>query len=151
MNEFDTSLSMLLHKTLDSVMPEFRALFARFDLTDQQWRVLRVLWESKKITSADLSARTLLPSPSLVGIIDRLEKKELVNRVRSVKDRRIVYVVASQKGRELETQVSPHVAAINERLERTVAPEEWLQLKELLLKVCDGMNNPETQKTPING
>ena len=85
---FDQSLPMILHRTLDAVMPDYRELFARYNLTEQQWRVLRVLWSSKKVTSVELSNRTLIPAPSLVGVRDRLEKKGLVTRVRSEEDRR---------------------------------------------------------------
>ena len=37
---FDQSLPMILHRTLDAVMPDYRELFARYNLTEQQWRVL---------------------------------------------------------------------------------------------------------------
>ena len=61
---FDNSLPMILHCTLDAAMPDYRELFARYNLTEQQWRVL---WSSKKVTSVELSSRTLIPAPSLVG------------------------------------------------------------------------------------
>jgi len=41
---FRRSLPMLLNYTLDGIMPAYRTLFAQFDLTEQQWRILRVLW-----------------------------------------------------------------------------------------------------------
>jgi DNA-binding MarR family transcriptional regulator len=45
MEEFSRSLPMLLYRTLDAVMPRFRRIFNEFGLTEQQWRVLRVLWQ----------------------------------------------------------------------------------------------------------
>jgi len=74
--DFTTSLPMLLNRSLDAIMPPYRDLFQEFGVTEQQWRVLRVLWEQKHLTSAQISILTLLPSPSLVGILDRLEKKK---------------------------------------------------------------------------
>ena len=132
---FDNSLPMILNRSLDAVMPAFRELFARYDLTDQQWRVLRVLWASEKVTSAELSKRTLLPGPSLVGIIDRLEKRDLVTRVRSVVDRRVVYVLATAKGRALNLEVSPHVDAINARVSGAVSEEEWQAMEHTLARI----------------
>ena len=111
---FDNSLPMILHRTLDATMPDYRELFARYNLTEQQWRVLRVLWSSKKVTSVELSNRTLIPAPSLVGVIDRLTRKELVTRVRSVEDRRAVFVIATAKGQALEEEVSPQVSQIDQ-------------------------------------
>lgn len=136
---------MILHRTLDGVMPNFRDLFARYNLTEQQWRVLRVLWSSKKVTSAELSIRTLLPAPSLVGIIDRLEKKELVARVRSVEDRRVVYVVATAQGRALEEEVTPQVTKIDENLRSRVTPEEWRAMEETLARIAGQPNQPEVK------
>ena len=135
---FDKPLPMILHRTLDAAMPDYRELFARYNLTEQQWRVLRVLWSSKRVTSVELSNRTLIPAPSLVGVIDRLEKKDLVTRVRSVEDRRAVFVVATAQGRALEEEVSPQVAEIDQRLRACVTADEWHVMEQVLEKISAG-------------
>ena len=55
MPKFIDSLPMLLSRALDKVMPNYRGLFQAYDLTDQQWRVLRALWDQKHLTSAEIS------------------------------------------------------------------------------------------------
>jgi len=139
MLSFDDSLPMILHRALDAAMPPYRELFKRFDLTEQQWRVLRVLWSSERVTSAELAERTLLLQPSLVGIIDRLEKKELVSRIRSVTDRRVVYVVASSKGRALQEKVLPEVELIHARLRRAVSETQWAAMQDTLDQISTTM------------
>lgn len=146
MPDFDRSLPMLLNHALDAIMPAYRELFARFDLTDQQWRVLRVLWSSGKVTSVQLSQRTLLVAPSLVRILDRMEKKGLVSRVRSTSDRRVVYVVATAAGRALEAKVTPDVDIIQARTRAALSEKEWSQLENTLEKIrrsaiADSINN----------
>jgi len=148
---FDNSLPMLLHRTLDGIMPEYRELFARYNLTEQQWRILRVLWSSKKVTSAELASRTLLPAPSLVGIIDRLEKKNLVSRLRSAEDRRVVYILATHQGRELEQEVSPQVKQIDDNLRACVSVEEWHGMETVLSKILSNMAHHEDTLTAIAG
>lgn len=143
MLSFDDSLPMILHRSLDAVMPPYRELFKRFDLTEQQWRVLRVLWSSERVTSAELAERTLLLQPSLVGIIDRLEKKGLVSRVRSVTDRRVVYVVASTKGRSLQKKVLPEVELIDKRLRGAVSDDEWKVMQQTLVQISEAMNEDD--------
>ena len=86
--QFSQSLPMVLYRTLDAVMPRFRKIFNEFGLTEQQWRVLRVLWDEEALTFNRLAALTLIPPPSLVGIVDRMERAELVTRQRSEADRR---------------------------------------------------------------
>ena len=151
MTSFDRSLPMILHRTLDAVMPEFRELFSAYNLTEQQWRVLRVLWISNKVTTAELASRTLLPSPSLVGIIDRLEKKNLVTRIRSEEDRRVVYVTATQEGRALEAEVTPRVADIDKSLRSCITQQEWLEMETTLAKIAAHTQTHDTNtQTPMS-
>ncbi len=146
MTSFDRSLPMILHRTLDAVMPEYRELFARFDLTEQQWRIMRVLWTSKKVTSATLSSKTLLPAPSLVGIVDRLEKKGFVSRVRSVEDRRVVFIIATAEGRALEQEVTPLVAEIDARLRASVSAKDWTRMEQTLTQIATAVDAPADQQ-----
>lgn len=139
MDNFDHSLPMILNRALDSVMPPYRELFARYGLTEQQWRILRVVWTNDKVKSVDLSSRTLLAAASLVGIIDRLEKKGLVSRVRSTTDRRAVYIIATAKSRKLEAEVSPQVAEIQSKVHSTVSEKEWITMEKTLLKISNSV------------
>ena len=132
---FDRSLPMILNRALDAIMPPYRDLCSRYDLTEQQWRVLRVVWSSDKYKSVDLASHTLLATASLVGILDRLEKKGLVSRVRSTTDRRAVYIVATAKSRKLEKEVSPQVTAIHEHLRSSVSAEEWQLMESILTRI----------------
>jgi len=150
MASFENTLPMMLHRTLDAVMPQYRELFKRFDLTEQQWRVLRVLWSSDRVSSADLAERTLLLQPSLVGIIDRLERKDLVTRVRSVDDRRVVYIVATAKSRALQDKVIPETERIHEQLQAAVSKEEWAAMEATIAKITRAALS-EAHKDVANG
>ena len=141
---------MILNRALDAVMPPYRELFARFDLTEQQWRILRVLWTHEKVVSVDLASRTLLATASLVGIIDRLEKKGLVARVRSTTDRRAIYITATAKGRELEATVSPKVEAIQSRIRATVSDREWKAMEKTLLKIAGALDDNDAGVRPLD-
>ena len=124
-DQFTRSLPMMLYRTLDAIMPRFRRIFSEFDLTEQQWRVLRVLWESGRSTIGELSEVTLLPAPSLVGIVDRLEQRGLVARRRSEEDRRKVFVLVTAEGAELEAQIMPLVASAYADLKQSVDVDTW--------------------------
>ena len=128
--QFSHSLPMALYRTLDAVMPRFRKIFNEFGLTEQQWRVLRVLWDEQAMTLNRLAALTLIPAPSLVGIVDRLERDQLVNRQRSEADRRKVNVVLTSQGSALEGDIMPRVASAYVELKQTVDPETWERVLE---------------------
>jgi homoprotocatechuate degradation regulator HpaR len=149
MAEFDHTLPMILYRTLDAVMPVYRDLFARYDLTEQQWRVLRVIWMEGRSTAAELSERTLLSAPSLVGIIDRLAKKQLVMRVRSVSDRREIHVIATNRGKTLQEEVIPQVETIQARLRNAVSVREWAAMEKTLEKIAQSMNSAVAEEDAL--
>ena len=126
--DFGRSLPMMLYRALDAVMPRFRKIFNEFGLTEQQWRVLRVLWEHQDIAFHELAEATLIPAPSLVGVIDRLGNSGLVERRRSESDRRKVSVLATRKGKALEGKVRPRVEEAYAELRGAISKKEWDQL-----------------------
>ena len=126
--EFSQSLPMMLYRALDAVMPRFRRIFNEFGLTEQQWRVLRVLWEHDAIAFRTLADATLIPAPSLVGVVDRLAKQGLVVRRRSETDRRNVFVRATDEGRALHRKVRPRVDEAYADLRGSIDAEVWQQL-----------------------
>ena len=143
MPKFLDSLPMILSRSIDGIMPVYRTLFQEHAITDQQWRVMRALWEQKHLTSKQISEITLLPSPSLVGILDRLEKKRFIGRLRSVKDRRLVYIVPTQAGRELQELMLPKIEEIHDSFMKKVTPEEWGELNRILDKLNEYKTSSE--------
>jgi len=125
MQQFSQSLPIMLYRALDAIMPRFRRIFSDFGLTEQQWRVLRVLWEFDEIAFKELSVLTLIPAPSLVGIVDRLIKSGFVERRRSDKDRRKVFVFATPKGQDLRQQLMPRVQDTYLELKHSVDAKVW--------------------------
>ena len=118
-------------------MPRFRRIFNEFGLTEQQWRVLRVLVDENELALRELAELTLIPAPSLVGVVDRLRKSGLIERRRSASDRRVVFVVATENGRALQRQLMPLVAAAYAELMRSLAPREWIRLIEVLDRISE--------------
>ena len=137
MDKFKKSLPMMLHRTLDAVIPRYRAVFKEHGVSEQQWRILRVLWEVKTCNTAELAAATLLPSPSLVGIIDRMIKKELVVRERSSKDRRIVHISLTETGLELQQQLMPQIDDLYKTMMSQCDEDAWQTMMTTLQTIID--------------
>jgi len=147
---FSRSLPMMLYRALDAVMPRFRLIFNEFGLTEQQWRVLRVLWEEEEIAFRSLSDITLIPAPSLVGVIDRLAKQGLVGRHRSEKDRRNVFVYATDEGKELHRRVRPRVDAAYAELRGSIDERDWNQLIDGLERIASLEANGPGERPAVN-
>ncbi len=136
-DKFDNSLPMMLHRTLDTIIPHYRKVFKEHGISEQQWRILRVLWEVNESTSAELAKRTLLPSPSMVGIIDRMSAKQLVTRQRSSQDRRIVNVSITEKGQALEALLLPKIDAIYEQMMSRCDSASWQTMIDTMQVIID--------------
>ena len=126
--QFSRSLPMLLYRAIDVLMPRFRRIFKEFGLTEQQWRVLRVLWEIEEISHKDLAELTLISPPSLVGVLDRLCAMELIERRRSAIDRRNVLLTTTQQGRDLRDQIMPAVQQTYFELRDSIDDDVWRNL-----------------------
>ena len=133
--DFSRSLPIMLYRALDGILPKFRCIFNDYDLTEQQWRILRVLWEHEKIALGKLAEVTLIPPPSLVGIVDRLLAANLIKRDRSDYDRRVVFILATQKGKDLESKVMPRVNDIYNEIRESFTHDQWSQLVGSLEKI----------------
>ena len=99
-------------------------------LTSPQLWAIKVIAEGAPIKVSELANRMYLHPATVVGILDRLEGRELVKRTRSKEDRRVVEIDLTQQGRELLTQ-SPEVAQglLVKGLE-TLPKEKLFQLDE---------------------
>ena len=99
-------------------------------LTSPQLWAIKVIAEGAPIKVSELARRMYLHPATVVGILDRLETRELVFRTRSKEDRRVVEIELTEQGRELLTQ-SPEVAQglLVKGLE-TLPKEKLFQLDE---------------------
>ena len=146
MQSFDHSLPMRLYRALNAVMPRFRALFTAHGLTEPQWRVLRVLWEREEVPFRELAALTLLPAPSLVGVVDRLQNAGLVVRRRPPSDRRQALVRATPRGRALEEDVMPAVERIYVELRESLDADTYAGLVAGLDALAANATAPRTSR-----
>jgi len=73
----------------------------QFGLTGPQSAVLRILVKKGPISSAELSRKLYVTPANITGIIDRLEKKGLVERTRKDGDRRIALITLTESGMNL--------------------------------------------------
>src|SRR5690625_7896902 len=62
----------------ESLMKHFRPLIRAFDLTDQQWRVLRIVYEEQAIEPRILCEQCQIVSASMAGVLTRMEESDLI-------------------------------------------------------------------------
>jgi homoprotocatechuate degradation regulator HpaR len=104
--KFDQSLPMALLRARETAMAFFRPMLHGHGLTEQQWRVIRVLQEYGDLEFHELSRIACIQPPSLTGILTRLERPSLVRRTRSAVDQRRLHVMLTRAGRRRFVLVS---------------------------------------------
>ncbi|MFS0787417.1 MarR family transcriptional regulator [Shouchella sp. 1P09AA] len=94
-----------LRKVADLVRQKGREILTHFPITPPQFVALQWLNEYGDMTIGELSDRMHLACSTTTDLIDRMEKNELVTRVRDESDRRVVRIHLKQKGQEIILEV----------------------------------------------
>jgi DNA-binding MarR family transcriptional regulator len=110
--------------------------FARWDLTAQQYNVLRLLESAVDgaMPTLSLASRLISKSPDITRMIDRLEKQGWIRRERSDADRRTVMVSITDSGRELLEKISQPLRQCHQEQLGHLTNGELELLTELLCK-----------------
>lgn len=82
-------------------MAPIRKMLLKAGITEQQWRVLRVLSEDGSVDAGSLARRAGLMSPSLTRIIQSMETNGLVTRQPDAQDRRRQHIAITQRGQAI--------------------------------------------------
>ena len=116
--------------------------FREFDITSQQYNVLRILrgQHPDPIKVSDIAERMLDKNSNTSRLIDKLLAKKLVDRKSCPNDRRAVDVVITEQGLELLKNLDPEIDAWESTL-HVLTPEEADLINSLLDKIRSSKNN----------
>lgn len=106
------NLPQLLLQAREALMAQFRPILNEHGVTEQQWRIIRALLTHGPLEPRQLCELCQISSPSIVGVLLRLEEAGLVDRERMADDQRRVRVSVTARSRQLGRRMIP---AIEER------------------------------------
>jgi homoprotocatechuate degradation regulator HpaR len=106
--EFDEVLPNLLLDVREAFLADFRSVFRQFGVTDQQFRVLNILYLSGDLEIGKLARRGRIVAPSMTGILNRMSEAGWVVRKVS-KGQRWGRVSLTAEGRRLIKRLMPPV------------------------------------------
>ena len=118
LRDFEHSLPMALLRAREAAMGRFRPMLRSHGLTEQQWRVVRVLAEKPGIDAGSLAKRSYLLAPSLTRILQHLENRRLIRRDADESDQRRSVFSLTGKGRRLFDAVAPDSELLYRDIER---------------------------------
>lgn len=131
-----------LLRTGDQFSIRIGRLFREHGLTTSQYNVLRILrGEGNPLPSLEIASRMVQVVPAITGLIDRLEKQELITRQRCTKDRRVVYIDITDKAIGILNQVDEPLVELHRKLSGHLSQNELKELSRLLEKLRESVTD----------
>ena len=126
------SINIGLIQAREALMTQFRPILNQANITDQQWRIIRLLAENGTLDFQDLANKACILRPSLTGILTRLEKAGMAVRLKPSNDQRRVFLKLTQEGEKLYQSIGEKVDERYDAIENVFSKEKLEKLKELL-------------------
>jgi DNA-binding MarR family transcriptional regulator len=129
-----------VQRTANALAQRIAELLRSHDLTPAQYNVLRILRGAGHdgLNASDIGGRMISRDPDVTRLVDRLEKRGLVERWRCSEDRRVVWTRLAPAGRELIDPLDAPLNALHRDMLSHMVPERLQLLVELLEEARDG-------------
>ena len=141
------NLPLLLLQARERVIANFRPALNAAGVTEQQWRVVRALLEFGTLEPRQMVSLCAISSPSLAGVLSRMDEMGLVRRVRPDHDQRRVQVSLTAKSRALARRLAPQIEAIYADIEKRIGhrftQDFYRTLDELITLLDEAEPEPE--------
>jgi DNA-binding MarR family transcriptional regulator len=131
----DESAAYLMRQIITCMAGQIDEALEPRDLTSAQWVPLLKLHMWQASTVAELARECKLDAGAMTRLLDRLEAKGLVARVRSSEDRRVVNLELTREGREAAKQIPAVLCKVQNAFLEGLSVAEWQQLKDLLRRI----------------
>lgn len=135
MRSTDRSLPIALLRARETVMLPIREMLSRSNISEQKWRVLRVVSESGPMDQTLIAKRACLLLPSLTRIIKAMEHDGLLVRTPGSDDKRKSMVTITAEGQAI---IDTHAVESNllfQNLQKEFGREDMRTLLDLLEKL----------------
>jgi homoprotocatechuate degradation regulator HpaR len=126
------NLPQLLLQSREALMQRFRPMLNEHGVTEQQWRILRALLEEGELEPRQLCERCLISSPSIAGVLMRMEEAGLIERERMEHDQRRVKVTLTARAKKLGKSMTPAIELQYAELEKMVGVQPLQQVYDVL-------------------
>ncbi|PIT58000.1 homoprotocatechuate degradation operon regulator, HpaR [Snodgrassella alvi] len=142
-----SSLNIVLIQTREALLSHFRPMLNDIGITDQQWRIIRLLAENGIMDFQELAKQACILRPSLTGILTRLEKLGYAVRLKPSNDQRRVFLKLTPVGEKLYKDFCVAVDARYKVLEQRFTQEKLQQLGKLLKEFTNIAVDEEEKET----
>lgn len=122
-------------------MARIRPMLRAHGLSEQQWRILRLLATEQELEITQLAELAYMHMPSVSRILVTMHKDGLILRRTAEHDARRSLVAISDKGLALIEEVAPDAIALAQNSERRYGADRMARLKRLLGELEEALSN----------
>lgn len=126
---------VVLARTMDAISDRVKEDLRRHQLNSTEFGVLSVLYKRGDTPLQQIGDQILITSGSVTYVIDKLEKRGLIERIACPTDRRVTYASLTEDGKALMDVVYPQHIEIFKDIYGPLSDEETEQLISLLKRV----------------
>lgn len=137
------TLPIALLRAREAVMERFRPILSAHDVTEQQWRVMRVLQEAGETDATRLSEMACVLPPSLTRMLRTLEARGFVALGKSPDDARRAVIRLTQDGQTFIQRLTPESAAVYAVIEARLGRKRIQHLLDEIEFLMDALAEPE--------
>jgi len=140
--EFNIQESLGFHFTSITVFIKrsIEQLLKPYNLTHLQFSILMNLYKNNVSTQKEMLKNTYGDEASITRVLDRLEAKGYIKRVRSEEDKRKKKLILTDEGTELMTKIIKYTGYINKELSKELNEDEEKEFLRLLQKVHNSLD-----------
>ncbi|CAN7214722.1 MarR family winged helix-turn-helix transcriptional regulator [Rossellomorea sp. LjRoot5] len=136
----DESIGLYTSHTVKNIIRFLTLHLKEFDVTPEQWTVLKRLAEQDGISQKELAMRSEKDQPTLTRILDILERKKLIYKEKNSEDRRSFLISITEKGMKAKEELSPFIENLYEdTILKGISEEELEVYKSVLSQINANM------------
>ncbi|WP_066186765.1 MULTISPECIES: MarR family winged helix-turn-helix transcriptional regulator [Gracilibacillus] len=128
-------INFLLSVSQHKVFTYFRTCLEEYNLTPAQYGVLNCLWTEGKISPKRIGELLYLEAPTVSGILDKMQKRELIERKVDSHNRRHVVVNSTEKAEQIRHVVEKITLEMDKTVLQNLSDQEKNVLKAGLLQI----------------
>jgi len=117
------NLPLLLLQAREQVIARFRPILNGHGITEQQWRIVRALIDTGPLEPREIGEICRISSPSLAGVLSRMEELGYIKRKRLDHDQRRLRVSLTARSRALAARMAPLIDATYRHIETVIGVE----------------------------
>lgn len=135
-------ISILIKKSAVRFDKLSNQILTPYDLTSSQFKILMVLYNApgESVRQTDIETKFSLTNPTVTGLVQKLEAKDLVKRVPHPEDRRSKLLLLTDRALKMKGELLAQANSLEQQMTDNLTAAECEQLADLLLKLLSSKN-----------